>query len=101
MKLARPLFSCPTCGRPYPPMLAVSGPVRQRIVDIIARHPDGITRQDLMGLVYADDPNGGPEHPRIITVLINRANRQLAGQGYVIKPTWLGRGARYRLVPIA
>jgi hypothetical protein len=75
--------------------------VRQRIVDLIANRPDGITRGELLDLVYADDPGGGPDNPNTISVLIALANKQLADQGWHIEPAWLGRGARYRLVRIA
>ena len=92
---------CPTCHRPFPPRLVVHGPVRQRIIDAIANRPDGITRGELLSLVYADDVNGGPDNPNTISVLIKHANAELAAQGFRIAPTWLGRGARYRLVRIA
>jgi hypothetical protein len=75
----------------------VRGPVRQRIVDLVAGRPDGITRRELIDLVYASDPNGGPNNENVISVLIRRANEQLAEQGYFIAPAWRGRGARYRL----
>jgi hypothetical protein len=88
----------PTCQRPFPPRLAVHGPVRQRIVDAIANRPDGITRAELLDVVYAADINGGPENPNTIAVLIKHANAELAAQGYRIEPSWRGRGARYRLV---
>ena len=92
---------CPTCHRPFPPRLAVHGPVRQRIVDLIANRPDGITRGEILDVVYADDPNGGPGNPNTVSVLIKHANEELAAQGWHIAPAWLGRGARYRLVRIA
>jgi hypothetical protein len=38
----------------------VHGPVRQAILNLIASRPDGITRHELIALVYASDPNGGP-----------------------------------------
>jgi len=92
---------CPACQRPFPPQLVVHGPVRQRIVDLIANRPDGITRSEILAAVYADDINGGPDNPNTISVLIKRANEELAVQGFHIEPAWLGRGARYRLVRIA
>lgn len=61
---------CPSCGRPFAPELAVTGPVRRRLVEIIANRPDGITRSELMDLLYADDPDGGPEWVNGIWVLI-------------------------------
>ena len=92
---------CPTCHREFPPRLAVHGPVRQLIVDLIANRPDGITRSEIIATVYADDIDGGPDNPNTIAVLIKRANEELATQGFRIEPTWLGRGARYRLVRVA
>jgi hypothetical protein len=92
---------CPQCRRPFPPLLVVHGPVRQRIVDAIANRLDGITRAELMTVVYADDVDGGPDNPNTISVLIKHANAELAAQGFRIAPTWRGPGARYRLTRIA
>lgn len=91
---------CPKCQRPFPPRLVVHGPVRQQIVDLIANRPDGITRAEIIATVYADDIDGGPANPNVISVLIKHANAELAGQGFRILPAWRGRGARYRLVRI-
>ena len=99
--MTRRLRLCPTCRRPYPPRLIVHGPVRQRIVNLVASRPDGITRGELLDLVYADEPNGGPDNPNTISVLIKHANEELVAQGFRIEPAWLGRGARYRLVRVA
>ena len=77
------------------------GPVRQRIVDLIAARPDGITRSEIISIIYSDDPNGGPDNPNTISVLIKHANEELAAQGFHIEPAWLGRGARYRLVRVS
>jgi hypothetical protein len=90
--------TCPTCRRPFPPPLVVHGPVRQAIVDLIANRPDGVTRAEIIDVVYADDIDGGPDNPNTISVLIKLANAELATQGYRIEPAWRGRGARYRLV---
>ena len=77
---------CPTCRRPFPPPLFVHGPVRQRIVDATANRPDGVTRNELLDLVYADDAGGGPDNPNTISVLIKHANAELAPQGFRIAP---------------
>jgi hypothetical protein len=70
-------------------------------VDILAGRPDGVLVRDLVDLVYADDPDGGPlTAQRCLNVIAHRANAQLRPQGYQIKSMWLGRGARYRLVRI-
>jgi len=91
---------CPTCRRPFPPPLTVHGPVRQRVVNVIAGRPDGITRDEIMAAVYADDIDGGPDCPNVIPVLVRHANKELVPQGYQITVTWRGRGARYRLARI-
>jgi hypothetical protein len=91
---------CPTCQRPLAPQLVVRGPVRQRIVDTVANRPDGITRGELIDIVYADDIDGGPDTPNTVSVLIHLANQQLSRQGYRIESAWRGRGGRYRLVRI-
>ena len=82
-------------------MLIVSGQIRQRIVDVIANRPDGITRGEILALVYAEDPNGGPSNPNTVSVLIKRANEELAPQGFRITPAWPGYGGRYRQERIA
>jgi hypothetical protein len=92
---------CPVCSRPYPPRLKVNGPVRQRVVEIVADHPDGIPIRELCNLVYSDDPNGGPlTAQRSINVIVHRANAQLAAQGYQIRARWRGRGSVYELIKI-
>lgn len=91
---------CPTCGQQLPPKLVVHGTVRQRIVDILAARPHGYTSTELMGLVYADDPDGGPDDSVALRVSIYNANKELAKHGYRIKATNPGRGARYQLVSL-
>jgi len=92
---------CPVCSRPYAPRLQVSGPIRQRVVEIVARRPDGIPVKELCNLTYADDPNGGPlTAQRSINVIVHRANDQLRKQGYQIRARWRGRGSVYELVKI-
>jgi hypothetical protein len=91
---------CPRCHRPFAPRLVVSGPVRRRLVEIVANYPDGIGLRELVDLVY-DDPSGGPlTAQRSLNVIAHHANKQLAKQGYQIKSTWRGRGARYQLVKV-
>lgn len=87
---------CPHCMRPYPPELLVGGSVRQRLVDIVANRPDGVTRGELMDCLYATDPNGGPDYPNTISVLIHFANIRLRPLGFRIKGSG-GPGSRYYL----
>jgi hypothetical protein len=89
---------CPQCQRPFAPRLFVHGPVRQRIVDIVSNRPDGITRRELLDLVYACDPGGGPSNENVVSVIIKSANAELAHYGYRIASMWRGRGAKYRLL---
>jgi hypothetical protein len=87
---------CLHCGQQVR-RLIVGGTVRQRIVDVIASRPDGIDRESLIRIVYACDPNGGPDTPNTVSVIVHHANRVLRQQGYEITSA-KGRGARYRLV---
>jgi hypothetical protein len=68
-------------------------------VDIVANRPDGVTRGELMDCLYASDPNGGPDYPNTISVLIHFANIRLKHLGYRIKGSG-GPGSRYFLVKI-
>jgi len=100
--VTRRLHLCPACQRPFPPPLVVTGPLRQRMVNILADRPDGLTINNLVDLVYARDPDGGPlTAPRSLNVMAHKANKQLRSQGYQIKSMWMGRGAIYRLVRVA
>lgn len=91
---------CPCCKRPFPPSIAVQGRIRQRLVDLVAGRPDGITSSELMDLLYADDPNGGPENPVVVRSHVYQANKGLAQHGYTIKAHHPGSGARYKLVEL-
>ena len=90
---------CPHCGRPYvSPEFYVSGIVGPRIAEIIrTRSPYGITRWELMEVIYGGCPDGA-KTPNVIAVHIKRINRQLLPQGYEIKRSWMGRGNRYFMV---
>jgi hypothetical protein len=79
-----------------PPKLMVSGPIRQRLVEVIANRPNGITSSELMDLVYADDVDGGPDCVGTVAALVFHVNKQLAPQGYRIISRG-GPGARYHL----
>lgn len=92
---------CPHCKRPLPSALAVSGNIKRRIVNALLDHPDGLTRWELMQHAYRDDPSGGPESPNIINVHANQINGQIEAQGWRMRPVHLGRGALWRLEPVA
>ncbi len=52
---------CKCCGQLLPPKVALPK-MRQRIYDCVAAKPQGISADDIASLIYADDPNGGPEN---------------------------------------
>src|SRR5262249_34346381 len=56
---------CPHCGQILVPDGLALPPVKRRILDAVKRRP-GITAEDLRALVWADDPNGGPENRKAI-----------------------------------
>ena len=98
--LRRPAELCPTCQRPHPPGLMVSGPVRSRVLELVARRPDGISPKELEDIVYGDRPDGGPEWAaNSIKTAVWNANKELQPQGYMIRAKH-GQGSRYRLVPL-
>jgi len=43
--------SCPQCGQPIPPTGLHLPPIKQRIYEIVQRHPD-ITAEELRGLEW-------------------------------------------------
>jgi hypothetical protein len=49
----------------------VTGRERRRLVEILARRPDGMTRRELADWLYADDPNGGPENTLDVCQLVH------------------------------
>jgi DNA-binding SARP family transcriptional activator len=82
---------CPSCGRPLPRL----PPIKRRIFDLVSRRP-GISVDQLAGLVWADDPAGGPENARKnIHVQVNQLNHRLAPFGIAVRGSIAGG---YRLV---
>jgi hypothetical protein len=92
------LQRCYTVDAAFLP-LRVTGRERRRLVDILARRPDGMTRRELADWLYADDPNGGPENTFAVCQLVHQARLQLAAQGYTIISD-RGPGAHYRLAKL-
>jgi hypothetical protein len=58
--------------------------VKRRIFAAIDRRP-GISADELMNVVYADDPNGGPDSRKCVHVHIHQFNKRLAREGMTIK----------------
>jgi hypothetical protein len=84
---------CPTCGQPIAPTGLPLSPIKARILALVQRRP-GIDAQTLRELIWANDPNGGPENAKAIHVHVNQLNRILASQGIRIRGS---HGGGYRL----
>jgi len=94
------MIACPHCGQPLAPAFKVTGRERKKLVEILTRHPHGLTRRELADRLYADDPDGGPEDTFAVCQLVHQARLQLLPQGYTIVSN-RGPGAHYRLVRAA
>jgi hypothetical protein len=88
---------CPCCKQVIPPKgLFRDQPVKARIYEFIATHPQGVTRRQIMGAVWADDPNGGPEFENVVSVHIKHMRPTLEREGVTISCA-RGPGATYRV----
>ena len=93
---------CQCCGHPLPPdnVLQALTPLQQRIFLAIKRAgPGGIGSRDIMDIVYANDPTGGPESTNIVPVVVKHMRDRLAPHGLAIRGR-RGPGALYRLEKI-
>jgi len=73
--------TCPTCGQAVLTHLSIPlPPIKARIFDLVRRHP-GINAETLRTLVWASDPSGVPEDPKVLHVHIHQLNRLLAAHG--------------------
>ena len=94
------LKTCLCCGQLIPPkLLFPRAPVSQRLYDIVAKHPEGVRREQIADYVYAEDPNGGPESPAAIRALVWRMNVRLRPERLAVRGS-KGRGSAYRLVQL-
>jgi hypothetical protein len=89
------MSACPHCGRAYPPDIVLNGHRRQRLIEALLKHPDGLSSDRLKTVIYADDPHGGSEDNHIVAVMVFQANIRLRPMGYVIKTH--GKGMPYFL----
>jgi DNA-binding response OmpR family regulator len=91
------LSCCPSCGQPVPPKDLFRGqPVKRRIFEYIGAHPEGVTRQQILDHVWADDIDGGPEFANVVSVHIKRMRPILERESLTITCA-RGPGATYRL----
>jgi hypothetical protein len=70
-------------------------PIKQRIFEAVQRHPD-ICAEELRRLVWADDPNGGPEDRKCLHVHVAQLNNFLRPLGIMVRAQ--GGGYRVRSV---
>ena len=87
---------CSHCGQPIPPTGLRLPPIKQRILETVQSHPD-ISAEALRCLVWADDPNGGPEDRKVLHVHVSQLNQLLAPHGIVVRSQ--GGGYRIRVSP--
>ena len=94
---------CPHCGHPMPrdflPYVKLTR-MQKRILEIVSRaSPNGISTEELAGMVYANDPNGGPAWAySCIKTTVCRLNKILKPHGLRVYGK-LGRHSDgYRLV---
>jgi hypothetical protein len=87
---------CSHCGQPIPPTGLRLPPIKARIYEAVQRHPD-IGAEELRCLVWADDPNGGPEDRKVLHVHVAQLNDLLAPHGVMVRSQ--GGAYRVRSVP--
>jgi len=75
---------CPTCNQPIVPPIRALTPIKQRIFDAVQRCP-GISAEELRCLVWADDPNGGPEDRKCLHVHVSQLNSTLRPLGLQVR----------------
>jgi hypothetical protein len=89
---------CESCGQPVlvrselPPL----PPIKQRIFDAVKRRP-GISAEELRGVVWADDLNGGPEDRKVLHVHVSQLNQLFAPFGIMVRSQ--GGGYQIRNAP--
>ena len=89
--------TCSTCGQIIPPEIFFrNGSVKQRIYDCVSNTRAPLRTEQIAEIVYVDDPDGGPNDFKVITVLICQMNKVLRPKGLHIHAN-RGRYATYML----
>ena len=70
-------------------------PIKRRIFEAVQHRP-GVSADALREIVWADDPNGGPEDRKVLHVHIHQLNRLLTPFGVEVRAPF-GAGAGYRI----
>ena len=77
--------TCSECGQPTLPESAIALPhIKQTIFNAVRKCP-GISAERLRGLVWADDPNGGPEDRKVLHVHVSQLNALLRPHGLQVR----------------
>jgi hypothetical protein len=77
--------TCKCCGQPIvPAQHPYLPPIKRKIFDTVRRCP-GITAEDLRCVVWADDPDGGPEDRKVLHVHVSQLNHLLAPLGLIVR----------------
>lgn len=93
---------CPCCGQTTsvaPAVVrALLAPIERRVYDAIVRYPLRYTSTSLANIVYADDPNGGPESGKnVMCVTVNHINKKFKRFGWRIVAMRPGSRGGYKL----
>lgn len=91
--------TCECCGHPLPDdsVLGALTPLQRRVFTAIKRAGRaGIPSRELMDIVYANDPTGGPASTNIIAVVARQMKDRLAPFGLTLRGR-VGRGGYYTL----
>lgn len=94
---------CACCGHPLPDesVEADLSPAQARMFKIIKRAGSGgIAVKDIMDILYANDPSGGPDSRNIICVMAKNMRKRLELAGLTIAAT-RGPGSKYFLIPLS
>jgi len=83
---------CPTCHQVIAPEGLHLPPIKRIIFETVQRRPD-ISAEELRGVVWADDPNGGPEDRKVLHVHVCQLNHLLAPLGIMVR----SQGGGYRI----
>ena len=95
---------CHCCGHPVPPegVKAILAPRQLRMFEIVERAGQaGISGSDIMSMLYADDPEGGPASVNIVAVTATHIRKKLAPFGLTLRGRkGRGKGTHYKILPL-
>lgn len=96
--MTRRVNRCSCCGAAILPERFFRGAIKERIWQALREHGP-LDRNQLMAIVYADHPDGGPSSYNTLNSHINQMREQLAPEGLGIEASW-GRYSQFRIVEI-